>query len=388
MTGPALDLDLHLSRAPTPAPVPPEARGLRRDEVRLLVMDKETGTCRHARFADLPRFLSAGDVLVVNTSATIPGRLRARYRGAELRVHLATRLTEETYIVERRTADGAPDTRHFHPGDTLEIIHPSDGRVLALLTVEAHFHPNSRLWRVRADQDLFRLARTVGFPIQYGYVTRPLEPDAFQTIFAREPGSAEMPSAGRPFSKRVLRELAATGVIIRSLVLHTGVSSHEVETDLEHHPVLPEWYYVPPATAYAVNRALEEGRRVIAVGTTVVRALESAALPSPSAMEGGIEHAPTGPGAAIRAGQVRRAEADRANVRRVRSGSAWTTHLVTPVTPPRVVSGLVTGLHESHTSHLALLYAFIRPALLRQAYEEALRSGYLWHEFGDVSLIL
>ncbi|MCL6633021.1 MAG: S-adenosylmethionine:tRNA ribosyltransferase-isomerase, partial [Alicyclobacillus herbarius] len=303
MTQSALDLDLHLSRPPASAPLPPEARGLERDEVRLLVMDRVTGACRHARFFDLPEFLSAGDLLVVNTSATIPGRLRARYQGEPLYLHLATRLAEDTFIVERRRPDGGPDPRPFTPGDTLVVIPPGDGWGLARIRVEAHFHPASRLWRVRADHDLFRVAQSVGLPIQYGYVTRPLEPGAFQTIFARIPGSAEMPSAGRPFTPRVLRALAARGVRVRSLTLHTGVSSHEVATDLAHHPVLPEWYHIPPATAAAVNRAMVEGRRVIAVGTTVVRALESA-----------VEPVVGSPGKGVR----------------VCSGATWTTHLVTP----------------------------------------------------------
>ncbi|SFV02956.1 S-adenosylmethionine:tRNA ribosyltransferase-isomerase [Alicyclobacillus macrosporangiidus] len=359
MTQSALDLNLHLSRPPAPAPLPPEARGLRRDEVRLLVMDRATGACRHARFVDLPHFLSAGDLMVVNTSATIPGRLRAVYRGEPLYLHLAIRLTEDTCILERRRADGGPDPRPFEPGDTLRVVHPEDGRVLARIQVEAHFHPDSRLWRVRADRDLFRVAEAAGVPIQYGYVTRPLETGAFQTLFSRTPGSAEMPSAARPFTHRVLRGLAARGVRFCSLLLHTGVSSHEVASDLARHPVLPEWYHIPPATAAAVNRAMAEGRRVIAVGTTVVRALESAAVPA-------------------RGGEGVR----------VRSGSNWTTHLVTPATPPRVVHGLITGMHDNHTSHLALLYAFARPEFLRRAYEEAVQLGYLWHEFGDISLLV
>jgi S-adenosylmethionine:tRNA ribosyltransferase-isomerase len=327
---------------------------MRRDEVRLLVLDKATGLVRHAFFYELPNFLREGDVLVVNTSATIPGRLHARCGREHLFLHLATKLSDTEYIVERRSANGGPDRRAFRPGDVIEIIQPDAPGTVCTLRVEAQFHPNSRLWRVRSDADLFQVAQSIGRPIRYNYVPRDYDASQYQTLFARTPGSVEMPSAGRPFTKDVLRNLARKGVKIRWLVLHTGVSSHEVELDLNHHPVLPEWYDIPKATAQAVNEALTEGRRVIAVGTTVVRALESAVQPDGT----------------------------------VAAGSSWTTHLVTPATPPRVITGLVTGMHDSQTSHLALLYAFVRPALLRSAYQEAVQRGYLWHEFGDVSLIL
>lgn len=349
-----LDLHLHLSQVPAPASRPPEYRGLRRDEVRLLVIDKHTGARRHARFYELPDYLAAGDVVVVNTSATIPGRLKARVRGQTLYIHLATKLDAHRYIVERRTAGGGPDRQAFAAHETIDILHPLTEQVVATLVVEQRFHPNSRLWEVTCDRDLFALAARVGAPIRYNYVDGHYDTSMYQTVFAHHPGSAEMPSAGRPFTHDVLRNLTLKGIKVRSLVLHTGVSSHEVETDLSQYPVLPEWYSVPEGTAAAVNQATREGRRVIAVGTTVVRALESAAD-----TDGCV--APT---------------------------FAWTTHLVTPDTPPKVVTGIVTGLHESQTSHLAMMYAFTRPVYLQKAYQDAVERGYLWHEFGDVSLIL
>lgn len=349
-----LNLDLGLSTAPTPAAMPAEHRGLRRDEVRMLVISRKTGELQHVHFYELPNFLTAGDVLVVNASATIPGRLHAKYHGQPFFVHLATRLSAADYIVERRTASGGPDEQTFGQGDSIQIMDPKTGFVAANLVVESRFHPNSRLWKVHSDADLFELANHIGNPIRYSYVPRDYSSQEYQTVFARFPGSAEMPSAGRPFTKDVLRNLARKGVQIRSLVLHTGVSSHEVETDLAHYPILPEWYSIPWSTASAVNQALDEGRRIIAVGTTVVRALESAVN----------AHG------------------------RVESGWNWTTHLVTPDTPPRIVTSLVTGMHDSQTSHLAMMYTFVKPTDLRHAYQEAMRQGYLWHEFGDTSLML
>ncbi len=349
-----LDLHLHLSQVPAAATRPPEYRGLRRDEVRLLVLDRHTGERRHARFYELPDYLAAGDVLVVNTSATIPGRLIASVRGQKFYIHLATKLDAYRYIIERRMAGGGPDRRAFATRETIHILHPATEQVVATIVVNQRFHPNSRLWEVSSDCDLFALAAEIGAPIRYTYVDGTYDTSMYQTVFAHHPGSSEMPSAGRPFTHDMLRNLTQKGIKVRSLILHTGVSSHEVETDLSQYPALPEWYSIPEVTADTVNQATVEGRRVIAVGTTVVRALESAAD-----TDGRV--APT---------------------------SAWTTHLVTPDTPPKVVRGIVTGMHDSQTSHLAMMYAFTRPVYLQDAYQDAVERGYLWHEFGDVSLIL
>lgn len=350
----SIDFNLHLSTQPVPASAPPEARGIARDEVKLLVVNRATQEVTNTTFSHIASYLEPGDVVVVNTSSTIPGRLESRYQGQSFYVHLATKLTESEYILERRTEKGGPDRRPFSPGDTIDIYDPMTQSVVTTVQVMHRFHPNSRLWKVRSSVDLFHIANDIGTPIRYNYVRDAVDTLAYRTIFARQPGSAEMPSASRPFTHRALKELGARGVQICSLVLHTGVSSHEVETDLDHHPVLPEWYDIPLATAALVNKAKQSGRRVIAVGTTVVRALESAALVD---------------------GQVQ-------------SGSNWTTHLITPSSPPSVVTGLVTGMHESQTSHLALMYAFLPPAQLRNVYEQAIAWKYLWHEFGDVNLIL
>lgn len=358
---PRLDFSLPLATPPQLATMPAELRGVNRDEVRLLVLDRATGSTQHARFSDLPAFVRPGDLFVVNTSATIPARFAASYEGHAMMLHLCTRLTEHRYIIEPRTATGGPDERSFESGDVIHVLSsPGDGRASrplqtgAVLTIERRFHPNSRLWVVHSTADLLPLAMRLGDPIQYGYIEGQVGMSAYDSVFARSPGSAEMPSASRPFTCRTLRQLAGRGTEFRTLTLHTGVSSHEVEDDLAHHPVIPEWYTIPAYTAAAVNRAKLEGRRIIAVGTTVVRALESAAR------EDG----------------------------RVTATSDWTTHLVTPWTPPRVATGLVTGFHEDHSSHLALLYGFVEPHRLHHAYQEAVEREYLWHEFGDINLIL
>ena len=171
----------------------------------------------------------------------------------------------------------------------------------------------------------------------------------YQTVYARRPGSAEMPSAGRAFSSAVIDALTAKGVGMATITLHTGVSSLE-----EHEPPYEEWFEVTAETADAVAAARSRGNRVVAVGTTVVRALESAT--------------------------------DEAG--RMRSARGWTDLIVTPQRGVRAADSLLTGFHEPQASHLAMLEAFAGRGHLEAAYAAALREGYLWHEFGDLHLIL
>ncbi|MCY0863549.1 MAG: S-adenosylmethionine:tRNA ribosyltransferase-isomerase, partial [Sulfobacillus sp.] len=226
------------------------------------------------------------------------------------------------------------------------------GDLMALGRVVRRFHPESRLWVIDTDRDWYELAPLVGDPIRYGYVDRPYPLYYYQTIFGRVPGSAEMPSAGRPFTYEIVARMVERGVILCPITLHTSVSSHEVTQGLERYPVLPEYYHIPRRTVRHITEARRDGRRVIALGTTVVRALETWAT----------------------SGFGRR--------------RGWTRHLVTPNNPPRVVSNLVTGLHDNFSSHLALLYAFVDPPFLREAYRQAGLAGFRWHEFGDLSFIV
>ena len=193
-----------------------------------------------------------------------------------------------------------------------------------------------------------------GSPIRYGYVQQPYPLDAYQTIFAELPGSAEMPSAARPFSPRVLESLRRHGVQIASITLHTGVSSLEVESEeVEAHALYAEPFHVSVTTARAVNAVRAAGRRVIAVGTTVVRALEAA-------WDGD----------------------------KVSPARGFTRAYVHPRSGVHTVDGLITGLHDPLASHLAMLYAIAGQDLIRSAYAKAIQNGYLWHEFGDSHLIL
>jgi S-adenosylmethionine:tRNA ribosyltransferase-isomerase len=335
------------------AHAPPEARGLARDEVRLMVSYRHDDRLVHARFRDLPGFLQAGDVLVINTSGTLPAALPAiRADGGEFRLHLSTRLPGGVWTVElRRLEDGA--TRPFFAAEAGEVLFLPGGataRLLAPYRMEGH-PPSQRLWvaSLETPGEWLPYLLEHGKPIRYGYVAEEWPLEFYQTVYAAEMGSAEMPSAGRAFTPEVLTRLLARGVLVVPLLLHTGVASLE-----SHEPPYEEFYHVPPVTAQVVSQARAEGRRVIAVGTTVVRALETVADP---------------PG-------------------RVHPGEGWTRLLVTPERGVRAVDGILTGWHEPRATHLALLEAIAGRRHLEAAYRAALEGGYLWHEFGDLHLIL
>ena len=331
---------------------PPEARGLARDEVRMLVAERGSGALEHATFRDLPAHLRAGDLLVVNVSATlpaaVPGTLQPGGERVELRFATAApdlELHGSWWIVELRSPDGARPHRGASAGGRVRL--PGDTEV----ELVAPYAGGTRLWlsRVSGPLPLREFLTAHGHPIRYGYVPREWPLEHYQTVFATEPGSAEMPSAGRPFTAELITALAARGVLIAPLTLHTGVSSLE-----RGEAPYPERYAVPEATARLVNAVRWWGGRVIAVGTTCVRALETVAA------EDGT----------------------------VAAGEGWTRLVVTPERGLHAVDGLITGWHEPEASHLQLLEAVAGPELLAASYAEALASGYLWHEFGDSHLVL
>jgi S-adenosylmethionine:tRNA ribosyltransferase-isomerase len=323
------------------ARTPPEARGIARDAVKLLVTPRNGAPSRHRIFSELPGELTARDLLVVNDSATIPAALEMnRWEdGASVAVHFSTQIAAGLWIAEPRERAQAGE----------QLTRP-DGASVTLLAPAAP--PSSRLWFAHVDgiDDVTAYLQQHGRPIRYAYVEGRWPISDYQTIFARLPGSAEMPSAARPFTARVLAGLAGAGVGIATLTLHAGVASGE---DGEAPPL--EWYHVPLQTVHAIEATRRRGGRVIAVGTTVVRALESAA-----AQNGGT----------------------------LAPAAAFTDLVVGPERGVRTVDGLLTGFHEPRATHLHMLAAFIAPASLERAYAQAIEHSYLWHEFGDVQLIV
>jgi S-adenosylmethionine:tRNA ribosyltransferase-isomerase len=338
---------------------PPEARSGRRDDVALLVSRRAAGQVSPHAFADLPSLLLPGDLVVVNTSGTLPAAVAA---GEGLIVHFSTATPDGSWLVELRAARGRSTVPYGGgvPGQAIEL----PGR--ARLTLAARF--TDRLWRARLSTAVVPYLLRRGVPIRYSYIDRPWPVQAYQTVFAAAPGSAEMPSASRPFTTEIVTRLVSRGVTMAPVTLHAGVSSLEGGED-----PYPEFFEVPPATARLVNLTRRTGGRIIAAGTTVVRALETAAL---QAAEPGAAAGPPGaPGAPEPAGLVTAA-------------AGWTEHVVTPGTGVRAVDGLLTGLHEPRSTHLWMLAAFAGEDLLSRCYAAALDRRYLWHEFGDTHLLL
>jgi S-adenosylmethionine:tRNA ribosyltransferase-isomerase len=344
VSAPAFDLPGVLE-----ATSPPEARGIERDAVRLLVAAGRAGEISHTRFHQLPELLAPGDLVVLNVSATLPAAVAGqRADGTAVRVHFSTRvpgLGERWRVVELRASDGARPAR----GRVGETVALGDGT--ATLELVAPYVSGSRLLLARLDgpAGVAACLERHGRPIRYGYVGRDWPLSAYQNVYATTPGSAEMPSAGRPFTQRLITALAARGVAVAPITLHTGVSSPE-----RHEPPFPEQYEVSPATARRVRSARALGGRVIAIGTTVVRALETLA--------------------------------DAAGV--VAPGRGWTSLVIDPQRGVHAVDGLITGWHEPEASHLQMLAAIAGDELLARSYRAALHHGYLWHEFGDSHLIL
>jgi S-adenosylmethionine:tRNA ribosyltransferase-isomerase len=326
---------------------PPEARGLARDEVRLLVAERDSGRIRHTSFRDLPDLLAPGDLLVLNNSATLPAAIGARRRdGDHHRLHFATRapaLDESWRVVELRSEDGGTPARG-RAGDRLKLA--GGGAEVELV---APYVSSARLMlaRYRGEASLEDYLEHHGEPIRYGYLNSPWPLESYQNVYATVPGSAEMPSAGRPLSAELIVRLVARGITVAPITLHCGVSSPE-----RHEPPFPEQYDVPETTAQLVAATHRWGGRVIAVGTTVVRALETISVSEPAGARG------------------------------------WTNLVIGPRRELTAVDGLITGWHEPEASHLQLLEAVAGPEILAASYETALAQGYLWHEFGDSHLIL
>jgi S-adenosylmethionine:tRNA ribosyltransferase-isomerase len=365
------------------AAAPPETRGLRRDHVRLLLLDRDTGAVRHTRFDELPRLLRPGDLVVVNDSRTLPASLLGcTAGGAALEVRLAAR---DGGV--RGIPGGSPDGTG--PGESgaerwaaLPLGVPAGGGDPALVPTDARpapppLPPGERLvfgggltatvlgrheeapplvWLAfhAGGERLAEALHRAGRPVRYAYVPRPWPLHHYQTMFAAAPGSAEMASAGRPFTVQTVRALRDRGIGLATISLHAGLSTYG-DPAVDRRFVPPEAYRVSQATAAAVDRCRAAGGRVVAVGTTVVRALETSA-----AAGGG----------------------------KVLAGAGMSRLRIGPGHRLLAVDGLLTGLHEPEASHLDLLGAFVDPEVLARAYTAALDAGYLWHEFGDVCLVV
>jgi S-adenosylmethionine:tRNA ribosyltransferase-isomerase len=319
-------------------------RGLRRDRVKLLVVDRDSGSITHTRFHRIGDYLSFGDLLVVNSSRTLPSAIDLQRRnGGTVQLRLCVRRLHRWDFLAVQPLPPHANVE-LEPGEDLLL----DGQIFGTVLQRRWDIPF--LWEIDVrDKDLSIFAEK-GMPVRYSYVPDPIPVDYYQTVFATQPGSAEMPSAGRPFSWELVRSLGRRGISFADIVLHTGLSSYQDDDyDAEHH-LYEERYEISRDTAAAVERA----SRVVAVGTTVVRTLESAAV---------------GP-------------------HTVPARSGWTNLRVSAGSPMQAVDALITGMHEPQASHFELLEAFVDRDLLERAYAEAVERRYLWHEFGDSMLIV
>ncbi|WP_175989933.1 S-adenosylmethionine:tRNA ribosyltransferase-isomerase [Bacillus sp. Marseille-Q1617] len=325
------------------ASTPIEITGKSRDEVKLMVLNRKTGACLHSRFDQLPAQLKKGDVLVVNNSRTIPASLQGKQGNRQVEVRLSRKVNSHEW--DALILGCMYDTR-------LSISF-NDG-VKAVMAGKGSEEPLIRLAFNVEGEAFFDFLYRNGEPVRYEYIDTPWPLENYQTVYGSVPGSVEMASAGRAFSWKLISQLRAEGIEVVPLQLHAGLSYYGDDrwpTPTNH----PEEYHLPQGTVDSIRRAKEKGNRVIAVGTTVVRALETVAagLDGELAAESGV-----------------------------------TNLYITKESPLRIVDGLITGLHEPQASHLDLLRAFVSDEHLFRAYRSALAKGYMWHEFGDMNLIL
>ncbi|WP_413378893.1 S-adenosylmethionine:tRNA ribosyltransferase-isomerase [Alkalihalobacillus sp. 1P02AB] len=320
------------------ANTPAEYREDSRSQVNMMVLNKQTGEVTDHHLSNLPQLLSPGDLLVFNKSRTIPALLKSEDQKIEIR--LARKITDLEWEALIFQNDEKRDCILLEGGGQLNIMGPGSESPLVVVEFQQIFEP------------ILSYLYKYGAPIRYEYIHEPWPMQDYQTIFASVPGSVEMPSAGRAFSWKLIQQLKKSGIQIAFLELHAGISYYGGNKwpNPKNHP---ETYSIPVETIELIKKTKHHGRKIIAVGTTVVRALESLTL----------ENNPL-------------------------NGETATTDLyINKQHPLQMVDGLITGLHEPDTSHLDLLCAFTEEAYIIVAYQHALEQQYLWHEFGDLNLI-
>ncbi|HAS44467.1 MAG TPA: queuosine biosynthesis protein [Microscillaceae bacterium] len=331
-------------------PLPTELRNMPRDAVRLLVTTG-AGEASHDVFSNFDQYLQAGDVLVVNTSATVASAFAITLpNGKPGRLHLSTQLSDKEWLIEIRAIEGNTTTRWKAGQEGMKFKLPENVTV----KLKERFYKNDQLldlwvaeFDIRQEEEGYR--HRYGQPIKYTQLENPFPLSYYQTFFSFHLGSAEMPSAGRGFTESLLRKLVRKGVVLAPITLHTGVSSLE-----EDEKPYPEYMEINPVTALLINTAKEEGRRVVAVGTTAIRAIESVANAQ---------------------GQVK-------------AFRGHTDLYIEDTHQMRVADGLLTGFHEPKASHLHMLQSLAGFEHIERAYQQAIEADYYWHQFGDLHLIL
>jgi len=339
------DLPIYLA-----CPKPTEERNMKRDEVRLLVT-AGSGQIDHTSFNHLTSFLQQGDVLVINTSATVASALPVLLpRGEKGRLHLSTKLGSREWLIEIREITGNKTVRWQGGKEGMTFQLPSGANI----TLKQRFYENEQLlhlWiaELSIHQSLGTYLTAHARPIQYEKLDQQYPLSYYQTFFSFHPGSSEMPSAGRGFTADLIERILKKGVVIAPVLLHTGVSSLE-----ENETPYPEYMEIDPVTASIINAAKSQGRRIIAVGTTAIRAIETAVT----------------------------------NEGIVMPYRGNTELFIDENYVMKIVDGLLTGFHEPRASHLHMLQSLAGFEHINAAYKVAIENGYYWHQFGDLHLIL
>lgn len=329
--------------------LPAEFYGRRRDDVKLMTIDRRTGLYSSSPFVQLSKYLKSGDILVFNDSSLVPSAFAVFdvKSGQEGFLHVGTSWRGKSVLVEPR-----PKSFNKLLGEG-----PRDMVILGgsrRLTLEERHSEFSRFfWATtgQSESDLRKMLFRYASPITYDHVPFKLPLEFYRTLFSTNPGSSEFPSAARPFTRSVMDSLTEIGVRTATITLHCNLSPLEPFEFAGADSLLEERYTIPENSAEALNRVSSSGGRVIAVGTSVVRALETS-------YKGGFV-----------------------------PGSGSTDLFIRPGSEIRSVSGLITGLHDPESSHIEMISTFLDDSLLRSAYATAATLGYEWHEFGDVSLI-
>lgn len=342
-------MNVLLSNQVVIAPFPPELLGKRREDVRLIVINRESRDTVSTSFENLPAFINSGDVLVFNNSSVVRASIPAFFPsiGSEGFIHVGTSTEADLRLVEIR------------PKKLNGEIEPKSGAILLgtkdyIEFVKRHDVFGRFMWaKSSSGSDLLNIAEKSGKILRYGHIPFDVPESYYKNFTGQVPGSVEYPSAARPLTGSIIQQLKNRGVQVKAITLHCNLGSMEPQEFYGTGRLLDEQYRIPEDTARTVNYARKNGRKVIAVGTSVVRALESS-------VSRGL----------------------------LKPGNYSTELYIHGNYNFRIVDSIVTGMHEELGSHIGMISAFTGNSLLEASYSKATEDGFTWHEFGDLALII
>ena len=336
-------------------PKPTETRGIPRDEIRLMVSNISNNHIEHTIFRNIGEYLRPDDVLVINTTGTLNTPLKAMTKdGISVKVHLSSKQKDNHWAVAlRKATENEIENFHtVHQGEFLALDGGGSVEIIQPYCSKNSHQQHLQLWetKIHIEGDLQNYLDENTTPIFPNYIREQYPQSYYQTVFAKEMGSTQLASGGRGFTASLLTRLIAKGIQVVPVLLHIGGG---IENIGKPGP-FEEYYQVSEVTANTINKARKAGKRIIAIGTTVVRALETVAN------KDGF----------------------------IKSGEGKTNKFITPEQGVYAIDGLVTGLQSPKASHLLLIEALTGRQHLEICYQEGIEQSYQWHKFGDVHLIL